>query len=329
MAKTRSATVAIITRTKNRPIFLERAIKSVLSQTYKEYIHVILNDGGDIGDVEDVLKKYPDKKRVTIHNKKSVGLVGALNQAINAVDSEYICILDDDDEMHKDRILLGLQAIQEHGGVASAVPMDIVIEGINSSGKIKEKNRFHHPDSWCGEISLYKQIHKNYLTNSVVLYKRSVYDELGGYDESLKTAEDWDFGLRLMLKYNVEQVMSDYALVYYHQRPDVVDEKNGNSVYAGVREQERSIMIMRNNYLRDDLTRGRFGVGFIMNDFEQNLENIVRLEGHVNYVERNLKEDFRSDVQRLDDHIKELKKNKLATRLTGVVKKTIKAVSRH
>ena len=42
----KKAKVAIITRTKDRPLLLERAIQSVESQTYSDYVHVILNDGG-------------------------------------------------------------------------------------------------------------------------------------------------------------------------------------------------------------------------------------------------------------------------------------------
>ena len=38
--------VAVITRTKDRPIFLKRALLSVSSQTFSDYIHVVVNDGG-------------------------------------------------------------------------------------------------------------------------------------------------------------------------------------------------------------------------------------------------------------------------------------------
>lgn len=278
-------TVAIITRTKNRPLFLERAIKSVLAQSEQDFVHVILNDGGNRLDVENVLAKYPDDRRTVIHNKSSVGLVQALNQAISAADSEYVCILDDDDAWHKDRILLGREAIVQHKSVASVVPMEIVVEDVNEKGGINEVERLPHPESWSGEVSLYKQAHRNFLSNGAIMYKRSVYNELGGYDEGLATAEDWDFGIRLMLKYDVEQVLSDVALVYYHQRPNVKDDNIGNSVHAGVREQERTIMALRNSYLRKDLAKGKLGVGFLMNDIEQNLNNVVRLEGHINRAE--------------------------------------------
>ncbi|MCZ6925733.1 MAG: glycosyltransferase [Rickettsia endosymbiont of Ixodes persulcatus] len=301
--------IAIITRTKNRPFFLERCIQSVQAQTYKDYIHVILNDGGDKKAVEAILQKYPDAHRKVVHNSKSVGLVKALNQAIKAVDSEYITILDDDDAWHQDRLKLSMETTEQYSAVASIVPMETVTEDVASNGEIIEIKRTPHSESWTGEVSLYKQAHRNYLSNGAIMYSRKVYDELNGYDESLKTAEDWDFGIRLMLRYNVEQTISDIALVYYHQRPDVRDGGIGNSVHANVREQERSIMVLRNNYLRDDLNAGKFGIGFIMNDVEQNLNNIVRLEGHINRAASDVNEKVESMLEsRIGEKIKRVLK---------------------
>jgi Glycosyltransferases, probably involved in cell wall biogenesis len=274
--------VAIITRTKNRPQFLGRSVKSVLNQTVNDYVHVILNDGGDKAEVERVLASNPDTRRIVIHNTESVGLSSALNQAIRASNSEYVCILDDDDAWHKDRLKIGLETTQQRDAVATVIPMEIVVEDIDATGSIVEVERIPHPESWCGEVSLFKQAHKNYLSNGAIMYKRSVYDELGGYDEALPTAEDWDFGIRLMLKYNVEQVLSDKALMYYHQRPDLKDGDIGNSVHAGIREQERAIMLLRNNYLRHDIQNGSFGIGYIMNHTEQENVDIVRIESHIN-----------------------------------------------
>lgn len=304
MPKPDLPTVAIITRTKDRIKFLERSIQSVLQQTAKNYIHVVLNDGGDEQKVESLLEKYPDKNRIVIHNKESVGITPALNQAIKSVDSDYITILDDDDAWHPDRLKLALDVIKLRKAVACVVPMETVVEDIEKNGEIIEIERHPHSESWTGEISLYKQAHRNYLSNGAIMYSRAIYDQLGGYDESLKVAEDWDFGIRLMLHYNVEQVIVDHAMVYYHQRPSIKDGPAGNSVYAGVREQERAIMLIRNNYLRKDLEQGKLGVGFIMNDVEQGLNNVVRLESHINRSTEAIDTAVRENADRLRSTVK-------------------------
>lgn len=293
-----SKKVAIITRTKNRPQFLRRAIESVRNQTYKNYVHIILNDGGDRASTEAVLEELPDAKRLVIHNENSVGLAAALNQAIRASEGEYVCILDDDDAWHVDRLSIGVESMMEMGSRANIIPMEIVIEDIDKSGAPVEVDRMPHPESWCGEVSLYKQAHRNYLSNGAVMYERSLYEELIGYDETLPTAEDWDFGIRMILVTDVEQVISNDALMYYNQRPAVKDESLGNSVHAGVREQERAVMKLRNKYLREDIRRGTIGVGFIMNDVENSLINVERIEGHINKAEDSLRAGIIESVER-------------------------------
>lgn len=50
--------VAVITRTKDRPVMLERCAESVLGQTYKDWVHVIVNDGGNPTTVELTLAPF-------------------------------------------------------------------------------------------------------------------------------------------------------------------------------------------------------------------------------------------------------------------------------
>lgn len=289
--------MAIITRTKNRNTLLERAIKSVQSQTNHNYVHVILNDGGNKDELESLLTKYPDSNRIVLHNNASAGLTKALNQAIRAIDSDYISILDDDDSWPANRLEVVLGFFDKNPHTAAAVvKMDIVIEDVKD-GSIIKHDQYLHPDSGDGEISLFKQCMRNYISNGIVTYKRSVYEELNGYDETLATAEDWDFGLRLLLKYDVEYIQSDQPLFFYHQRPQAVDN-NGNSVHAGVREQEVIINKLRNKYLRNDLNSNKLGVGYIMNQMVFDTSNVVRLEGHVNYVGDEIKNNSK-EIARL------------------------------
>ena len=301
MPQKKTPLTAIITRTKNREFLLERAVQSVISQTSKDYIHVILNDGGDSRKIESLLAKYPDERRKVIHNKSSVGITAALNQAIRAIESDYIAILDDDDMWHPERLERSNALIAERQSKAVVAPMEIVIEDVRSD-TIAEVERMPHPESWTGEVSLYRQAHRNFLSNGAIHYARELFDTLGGYDETLPVAEDWDFGVRLLMETDVEQLRSDEALVYYHQRPSVKDGDIGNSVHAQVAEQERAIMIVRNKYLRNDLKAGALGIGYIMNDTEQSLNNIVRLEGHINRSTEPILDVARAIHQDIETH---------------------------
>ncbi len=288
--------IAIITRTMNRPLLLARALKSVDGQTYQGYVHVVFNDGGDRKLLDELTKKYPNERRVVIHSKANVSYTKALNQAIRAVDSEYVTILDDDDSWPPERLEKTVSELEATGGAAVAVKMDTIIEEILGD-KVRKISQHLHPESGEGEISLFKQCHKNYLSNGIMTYRRSVYDELGGYDESLEVGEDWDFGIRLLLKHDVSFLRDEPVLFYYHQRPNQKGN-DGNSVRANVYQQEKSINAIRNRYLRQDINAGRFGVGYIMNQLEQDTVMTVRLERHMNHCTDEVKLNINNTTKR-------------------------------
>ncbi len=296
-AKKSFAEVAIITRTKNRNLLLERALKSVLAQTDKNYIHVVLNDGGDEKALKKLLDKYPDTRRILISNKKSVGWTPALNQAIRAVGSTFIMILDDDDSFAPQRIEVATKYMKQSKAIAAVHVTDRVIEKISNNTIVHmSTNRWLEG---VNSISLYKQCLDNYMTNGCITYRRSLFDELGGYDESLPVAEDWDFGLRTLLKYDVDFIETNEPLSFYHHRPEQTGI-DGNSVFADQSLHKHSLMLLRNKYLRDDIAKGKIGVGYIMNNLAYLRERdelaqrndqaqIVRLESHMNYVGDELK----------------------------------------
>lgn len=295
--------VAIITRTKDRPLLLSRVLQSVSEQAFDDYVHVILNDGGDKDKLEKLLKQYKSDKRVVVHNKKTVGHTEALNQAIKAADSKYVTILDDDDSWPPERLEKTVSYLEKTGDKAVVVKMDVVEEEITDSGKIHKMSQYLHPESGEGEINLFKQCYKNYISNGIVTYQREVYDELGGYDESLAVGEDWDFGIRLLTKYDVGFLRSEKPLFFYHQRPKQHGDQ-GNSVHAGVNVQEKTINVLRNRYLRKDLAMGGLGVGYIMNSLAQDESWIVRLEGHMNYSVEQLRIQLR-EVEKAKEEARE------------------------
>ena len=97
--------VVVVTRTKNRPILLQRCIRSVLEQSYTDWLHVIVNDGGDPISVQGLVSlsssEYRGRVRL-IHKPQSLGMQNASNVAITATESEFIVIHDDDDSWASD-----------------------------------------------------------------------------------------------------------------------------------------------------------------------------------------------------------------------------------
>jgi glycosyltransferase involved in cell wall biosynthesis len=257
--------IAIITRTKDRSVFLPRAIKSVAEQTYHDYVHVIVNDGGDESLVEEIVssQKLEVKSKIKLFHRP--GASGApdtiLNESIDRVDSEYVAIHDDDDTWHKDFLLQTTRCLDENKGIAGVVVRtDKVIERLRDrSIKIMKTKRLL-PD--LEAISVYRQFIDNQLMTNAFVFRRDAYETVGKYDESLPVVADWEFGIRFLQKYEVGFLDPGFALANYHHRKGAKD--NSFSKHS----HRKYITLVANQYLRKDLADGALGVGYIISDLK-------------------------------------------------------------
>ena len=82
-----SPRVTIVVRTRNRPRFLERALRSVTSQSLPDYELVVVNDAGERSIVEDAVGALPEEVRartLIVHNERSDGREAALESGMSA-----------------------------------------------------------------------------------------------------------------------------------------------------------------------------------------------------------------------------------------------------
>lgn len=254
-------TVAIITRTKDRPKLLERAIRSVHGQTFTDFVHVIINDGGDRGVVERLTAPYGERI-VVIHNEASNGMEAASNKAIKSVDSRYVAIHDDDDTWHAEFLERTVRHLEETSVMGVVVRTDKVTEELQADGSAMHiKTEQWLPD--VRAINLYRQCIDNQMTPITFIYRRSAFDEIGYYDESLPVCGDWDFGIRFLQKWDVDFLDPGFALASYHHRK-FKPGAEGNTSYAGNDKARYYTNFLMNKYLRQELAEGKLGVGYIM-----------------------------------------------------------------
>lgn len=259
--------VAVITRTKNRSLFLSRAIKSVADQTYGNYVHVIVNDGGDVGDLKEVIDSFDTSitgKIKVFHREVSSNAPDTIfNESIDRVDSDYVAIHDSDDTWHPEFLGRCIEKL-EAGAAGVSAKVDNVHEKI-VGGKIQEGKRAPHMAD-LHAISLYRQCLDNQLSTIGFVYRRSAYEEIGKYDNSLPVVADWEFGIRFLQKYDVEYLDPGYALAFYHRH------NKGDNSFA-LHDQRTYITKVLNRYLREDIINNKLGVGYIMNDlrYEQDM----------------------------------------------------------
>jgi glycosyltransferase involved in cell wall biosynthesis len=268
------AIVAIITRTKNRPLLLGRALDSVLGQSCADWVHVIVNDGGDAAAVDAAVnaRRPHYGERVGVHHlPASGGMESASNAGLGLSRSRYVVILDDDDSWHPDFLRKSLAAMQNcplpkvRGIVCHSVRVD---ERIGADGKIHEISRAPFND-WLRAIEIPRLCASNTFPPVSFLFERALTDDVGGFDPDLPVLGDWDFNLRVALA--AEIMVLPESLAYYHHRTD--DQSvYGNTLTAQRAKHEICRSYIINKWARKEYADGRFSVAQAMAFCELNRE---------------------------------------------------------
>lgn len=259
--------VAIITRTKNRTILLRRAIESILGQTFQDWIMVIVNDGGEKEDVDKLVAEYQDKFRdrcLIINNTTSLGMEAASNKGLQASESEYIVIHDDDDAWAPAFLEKCVQFLDgnHHPNTAGVITYSIrVLERLEDNRLITEQTEPFN--SWLKAISFFRMCSGNIFPPISFVYKRTVLDEIGYYREDMPVLGDWEFNLRFIRKYDIHLIPEE--LSYYHHRLSLKNGNYSNSVVVDDRKHKFYDAFLRNELLRKDLDTNTIGMGYLLN----------------------------------------------------------------
>jgi GT2 family glycosyltransferase len=255
--------VAVITRTKDRPLFLERAARSVLGQRFSDFVWVIVNDGGDPAAVEAFVQRHRDEAagRVRlIHHPSSLGMQTAANAGIMQSDSDYVVIHDDDDTWDPCFLECTTAHLEQTSTMGVAAATDLVTEQVvGEEITTLETVRFL---PGMRAISIYRMCFENQFAPIAFVFRRAVFEDIGYFDQDLRGYGDWDFHLRFLERYDVEYLDTPAALAFYHQRPEATGDQR-NSVFSD--DQQVLANKMFNKWLRADLERGHVGLGHIMN----------------------------------------------------------------
>ena len=97
--------VAIITRTQDRPLTLERTIRDILAQSFTDWQWVLVSDAGNLRAIEQVVARHASAlqdRLILVRREKSEGGGAASNSGVEASRSRYIALHDDDDTWHPD-----------------------------------------------------------------------------------------------------------------------------------------------------------------------------------------------------------------------------------
>ena len=179
--------VAVIIPTYNRAATLGRALDSVYAQTRPAEEVCVVDDGSVDGTEELVRDQYPD---ATYIKQENSGVSSARNTGVEATTSTYLSFLDSDDEWLPKKLETQLSALQAEPDFKLVHSDEIWIRNgkrVNQMDKHKKRGGdvFFHCLPLC------------VISPSAVVMQRSLFLDLGGFDELLPACEDYDLWLRL------------------------------------------------------------------------------------------------------------------------------------
>jgi glycosyltransferase involved in cell wall biosynthesis len=241
--------VAIVMRTKDRPVLLRRALADVCAQTFGDWQLVLVNDGGDPSEVDRLLAAHGGlRERTTVlHNEQSRGMEVASNQAIRASDSRYIAIHDDDDSWHATFLERTVAHLDATGEAAVAVRTEIVWEHVDGDTVTEQSRELMVPE--IHSFTLFEMLRLNRTVPISILYRRDVHDEVGPFREDLTVVGDWEFHLRLALSRRPLGFIDGQPLAFWHQRREA-DGSLANSVIARLDDHRELDLKVREEALR-------------------------------------------------------------------------------
>jgi glycosyltransferase involved in cell wall biosynthesis len=211
--------VAIITRTQDRPITLDRTIRGVLGQRFPNWQMMVVSDQGNLPSIQRVIERHAGalsgRARV-LHREHSVGMEAATNHGIANSMSRYIAVHDDDDTWHCDFLVKAVAYLEASDpstcGVVTGT--ELVLERFAGNQLVEVARRTLPLPALPMTPHLLRQ--RNPFPPISFLFRRSALEKVGLYREDLSALGDWEFNIRFVERFKVG-VIPD-TLAFWHIR---------------------------------------------------------------------------------------------------------------
>ena len=212
--------VSVVIPTYNRPVYLKRCIDSVINQTYKNIEIIVVDDNDPKTDprkeTEQVMSGYAGIDKITYlkhdHNKNGSA---ARNTGWRHSRGEYITFIDDDDVIECTKIEKQVECLEHLDSSWGACYTGYRLFKEHGDWQISSENR----NGDCYVAALMRTMFMG--SGSNLFLRKSVVDEIGGYDETFIRNQDIEFLVRVLEKYKLAYVDEVLLTIYQEgQRPN-------------------------------------------------------------------------------------------------------------
>ena len=198
--------ITIVTPSFNQGKFIERTIKSVLSQNYPNLEYIVV-DGGSTDETLDILKKY--EKHLRWISEQDTGQSEAINKGFRMATGEIVAWLNSDDTYLPNALKTVGQYFAGHPDV-----MMVYGEGYIIDENDNRKRRFPFTEP---KFDLWKLIYySDYILQQATFFRRSTFETIALLNEDLHYGMDWDLFIRIGKRFPVEYIPEYLACIREH-----------------------------------------------------------------------------------------------------------------
>ncbi len=209
--------VSVIMPTYNRAHTIQRAIKSILNQTYKDF-EIIIVDDASTDSTPEVIRNINDKRIRYLRHEKNKGAPAARNTGIRAACGEFIAFQDSDDEWLTEKLEKQIKIFQSASPEVGIVYSGFwrIVEGTKTYFPLRRLKR--------KEGNLLEQLLAgNFINTPCMLVRKSCFKKAGLFDEAFPCGQDWELSIRLARDFYFSFV--DEPLVLGYRGPDGIGAK--------------------------------------------------------------------------------------------------------
>lgn len=277
--------------------FIAQTLESIINQTYKN-LEIIVSDNGSNDTTVEIVKEFMKRdSRISLNqNLENLGYSGNLNKIIELASSEYIAIYHADDVYESTIVEEQVKFLDENKELAGCFTLGKMID---ENGK-EIKNRFpfvekNTKENLIMDLDTFIENILKYGGSTLIcptsIIKKSVYNELGGYNINLKYIEDQDMWIRILEKGKLGIVAKE--LINYR-----VHNMQGSAYYSCLQREELSVHLQH--------VMNTLGYNYILRmKFEKELKKSIAKD-YLNIVKNKF---FLNEKEKINFFIEESKKN--------------------
>lgn len=192
---------SVITRTKNRPRFVQDALESIALQEYPNREVMLVNDGGE--DISSIIKRFEKRVRIKyLFSREPIGRCAAANWGMREAQGKYIAYLDDDDLYYPNHLSTLVDHLEKgESKVAYTDAYRALQKKVPGGYEVYDRKLVLSHD-----FSILRFMVESYIHLVTFMHHRECMEKAGYFDESLEVLEDLDLFFRYSQVYTFSHV---------------------------------------------------------------------------------------------------------------------------